>query len=269
LEFESSPKPLDSYDPAMYADLLAVEERHFWFRARNRAILSIFRPIEHGLDDGYRVLEVGCGDGNVLRALCAAAGRGTVIGMDIHLAGLAIAQHRAGSANLICADIAHPPFAHEFEVIGLFDVLEHLDDDVGALRASHELLKPRGALLITVPAGPELWSYFDVASHHKRRYTITGLNSKLRSAGFSIERLSAFMSPLYPLLWISRRVLGRDAGRNADPMHSWDIARADLRVRPITGTVLEFLLKQELRLLSRGWKPPIGPSLVGVARPAD
>jgi len=266
---QGRPPPTESYDPALYADLAAVEDRHFWFRARNQTILSLFRSVEPTLANGYRVLEVGCGDGNVLQALAPAATRGVVIGMDLHLAGLAIAHRRAGSARLVCADIAHPPFDGDVDVIGLFDVLEHLDDDISALRALHAILKRGGVLLITVPAAPALWSYFDVASHHKRRYTIGELSSRLRSAGFSIERLTPYMSPLYPLVWISRKALRRNANRSSDPVDGWNVAQADLRVRPVIGVVLEFLLKQESRLLNRGWTPPIGTSLLGIARKAD
>src|SRR5580704_14188447 len=150
-----------SYDPNLYESLVAVEDRHFWFRARNRAITAVFESLRDDLKPGYRVLEVGCGTGNVLRDLQTSAVGGNVIGMDLHMEGLRYARHRLDPAMLVQADADFPPFSVRFDVVGLFDVIEHLDDDVGVLRQLRQLVKPGGALMLTVPADPNLWSYFD------------------------------------------------------------------------------------------------------------
>jgi len=255
-----------SYDPAAYRSLVAVEERHFWFRARNRAISAVFETVRSGLAPGYRVLEVGCGTGNVLRVLQKSATDGTVIGIDLHQEGLRYAKGRLNPALLVRADVGHPPFSTRFEMVGLFDVLEHLDDDVAALRGLRDLLTDRGILLLTVPADPRLWSYFDVGSHHRRRYEEEDLRDKLVRSGFTVEYMTPYMGVLHPVLWLARRLTTWLKPRSQHAAAAWTLAEADLRVRPISGAVLGFLLDQELRLLKHRRRIPIGASLLAVAR---
>jgi SAM-dependent methyltransferase len=255
-----------SYDPGLYESLVAVEDRHFWFRARNRAIMAVFESIRNGLSPGYRVLEVGCGTGNVLRDLQKSATGGTVIGTDLHIEGLRYAQRRVNPALLVRADLGHPPFLVRFDVVGLFDVLEHLDDDVAVLRQLRGLLAPDGALMLTVPAHRSLWSYFDVGAHHRRRYEQAELREKLVAAGYSVEYLTPYMTVLQPVLWAGRRLAASRGQRPADAASAWTMARADLRVRPVSGAMLGFLLKQEIRWLRRRRQLPMGASLLAVAR---
>jgi SAM-dependent methyltransferase len=255
-----------SYDPGVYRSLVAVEDRHFWFRARNRAISAVFETLRNGLAPGYRVLEVGCGTGNVLRVLQKSATGGTVIGIDLHQEGLDYAKGRLDPALLVRADIGHPPFSIKFEMVGLFDVLEHLDDDVAALRGLRDLLTDEGILLLTVPADPRLWSYFDVGSHHRRRYEEEDLREKLVESGYVVEYLTPYMSVLHPVLWTARRLTKWLNPKSRDAAAAWNLAGADLRVRPLSGSVLGFLLEQELRLLKRRRRLPIGASLLAVAR---
>src|SRR5690349_10563409 len=83
-----------SYEPAYFAQLFAIEDRHFWFRARNRVLGRLVAGLTRGLPPGYRVLEVGCGTGTVLHTLEQACPAGTVIGMDLFAEGLAFARRR-------------------------------------------------------------------------------------------------------------------------------------------------------------------------------
>lgn len=258
--------PNSSYDPAAYRSLVAVEDRHFWFRARNRAISAVFDTVRTGLAPGFRVLEIGCGTGSVLRVLQKSAAGGTVIGVDLHQEGLRYARGRLNPALLVQADVAHPPFSVKFEMVGLFDVLEHLDDDVAALRGLRDLLTEGGILLLTVPADPRLWSYFDVGSHHRRRYEEEDLRGKLVVSGYAVEYLTPYMSVLHPVLWMARGLATLLRPRSQPAAAAWTMAEADLRVRPISGAVLGFLLEQELRLLRRRRRLPIGASLLAVAR---
>ncbi|HYN88796.1 MAG TPA: class I SAM-dependent methyltransferase, partial [Ardenticatenaceae bacterium] len=159
------PAPAAPYDPQHFAPLFAIEDRHFWFRSRNRVIAAVARQLTADLNARYRVLEVGCGTGNVLRVLERVCARGTVMGMDLFAEGLSYARART-TCTLLQGDMRRPPFDAEFDLIGLFDVLEHLPDDVQVLRDLYAMLAPGGRLLMTVPAGPSLWSYFDEASGH-------------------------------------------------------------------------------------------------------
>jgi SAM-dependent methyltransferase len=263
-------EPVDaSYDPDLYASLVAVEDRHFWFRARNRAIVAVFESIRNNLTPGYRLLEVGCGTGNVLRDLQKAAVGGTVIGMDLYHEGLRYARRRLDPALLVRADAGRPPFSVKFDVVGLFDVLEHLDHDVEVLQQLRELLGVRGVLLLTVPADPRLWSYFDVAAHHRRRYGARELHDKLVAAGYTIEYLTPYMSAIHPFLWAGRRLAALRHPSAADPLSAQRIAATDLRVRPLSGAVFGFLLGWELGMLRSRRRLRFGASLLAVARAAS
>lgn len=255
------------YDPTCYAPLVAVEDRHFWFRARNRAIATLVRQVTRGLSPGYGILEVGCGTGNVLRALTLACPDGTVVGMDLLQDGLMHARARMPGALLVRGDALRPPFGGSFEVVGMFDVLEHITDDLGVLRSLHSLVAVGGALMITVPASPALWSYFDEAALHVRRYELAELNTKLQQAGFTVEYISPYMATLYPVLWLGRRIASRGDRRSAtDPDRTRDLFNQELRINPIAGAVLGAVLAQELPWLRRRRRLPAGSSLIAIAR---
>lgn len=252
----------DSYDPEYFAPLFAVEDRHFWFRGRNPLLARIVRRLAAEFGPGYRVLEAGCGTGSVLRLLEQACMDGSVLGMDLFREGLDFARQRV-TCGLVQGDIHHPPFAVGFQVIGLFDVLEHLEDDLGVLRDLRAMLAPRGALVLTVPAGKKLWSYFDEASHHVRRYERAELQARLEASGFRVEYLSAYMLSIYPLVWLNRRLLNRA------PRNGGDQAEEELRIIPGINAILAGILSLEARLVARGVRLPFGTSLIAVARRVD
>lgn len=262
----SIPAAVQSYDPSYFPRLFAIEDRHFWFRARNRVIATLVGQVTAALRPGYRVLEVGCGTGSVLRVLERACTRGTLVGMDLFAEGLQYARQRT-SCPLVQGDIQTSPFATTFELIGLFDVLEHLPDDMQVLGNLHALLAPGGTLLLTVPAHRSLWSYFDEASHHCRRYELAELESKLVGTGYQVEYLTQYMASIFPLVWLGRRLaawLDRRPAGDAGRTH--DLAARELRITPVFNEVVALLLAQEARIIARRHPLPIGTSLVAVAR---
>ena len=264
----STPKPAPepTYDPAHFAMLFASEDRHFWFRARNRILATLAEQVTRKLPDGFRVLEVGCGTGNVLAALAQACRRGTVLGMDLFAEGLRFARQRSG-CQLLQGDMCQPPFAAQFDVVGMFDVLEHLPDDEQVLRDAHRMLAPGGALLLTVPAHQSLWSAFDEAGHHCRRYELPDLETKLARAGYTVEFLTEYMATIFPLVWLHRRLAGGGQARGASTHDQTQKMIADeLRITPGVNGVLTFLLFQEARWLARRRRLPFGTSLLAIAR---
>jgi SAM-dependent methyltransferase len=261
-----SPAGGRSYDPTCFAPLFAVEDRHFWFRARNRAIEAAVRHATSDLAPGYRVLEVGCGTGNVLRMLEHACERGLVTGMDVHAEGLGYARRRT-RCPLLQGDAHAPPFRTRFHVVGLFDVLEHLDDDVRALRDAWNLLAPSGRLILTVPAHAWLWSYFDEVSHHQRRYAVAELAARLETAGFRVEYLTQYMASIVPLVWLRRwRPVCDDVGEARPTRRIHDLTTDEVRIVPGVNALLAWLLAQEARLIARRRHLPFGASLLAVAQ---
>ncbi len=261
----SHPPARASYDSAYFAPLARIEDRHFWFRSRNRVIEGLIRRIESELRPGYRVLEVGCGTGNVLRVLRRVCTRGMTLGMDLFAGGMRFARQRT-DAELIRGDVHAPPFGAHFDLIGLFDVLEHLPDDVEVLGALRVLLTPGGRLVLTVPAHPSLWSYFDEASRHARRYDESDLIRKLTGAGFEIEYWSYYMMILFPLLWAGRRWASLNNRRSPGEGRIRELANAELRIIPGINELLTLVLTLELQIIGRRRQLPMGTSLLVIAR---
>jgi SAM-dependent methyltransferase len=255
--------PRDGYSPSFFEKLALVEDRHFWFRFRNRLLSCVVQDLIAPLPNGFRMLEAGCGNGNVLRFLSSTIRHGKVIGIDLFEEGLRLAKHRSDGL-LVRGDVHASPFGCRFEIIGAFDVIEHLHDDRQALRDFHRLLADDGLLLLTVPSHMALWSYFDQASGHYRRYSRKQLEETLDACGFRVEFATEFMMVLYPILWISRRLSGWLGGSKA----SHDRVLADLRVFPLLNPILLALLSWELPFVRRRVRIPFGSSLLAIARRA-
>jgi SAM-dependent methyltransferase len=251
------------YDPSFFQQLAGVEDRHFWFRARNRLIYSMSEKLTSGLKPGYRVLEVGCGTGNVLRVLRRACPQGTVVGLELWFDGLRFAQQRS-AGPLVQGDVRHCPFGKPFQLIGMFDVLEHIPQELETLTALRDALAPEGRLLLTVPAHQYLWSYFDEAAQHCRRYSSRDIRARLSEAGFEVEFLSPFMTTIFPLVWLVRKMSFGRPGRSSEDART--LASKEFRVLPAINGWLTQMLNLEALWVSRGHRLPIGTSLIVVAR---
>ena len=241
--------------------LLAAEDRHFWFRARNETIAALVSRSFQELPEGFRVLEVGCGSGNVLRVLQrVAAGRGSGEGLELSPDAAEAAHVRTGLSvtNGYLADLDP---TRSFDVIVAFDVLEHIADERTVLRQMRERLRPHGRLILTVPAHQSLWSPFDVASGHERRYTLATLSRALRASGFDIEYTTYFMSVLFPAMWLRRRLLkGEEHDMGA-------ILDSEFRIVPGGNQLAYQVLRQEARVVRARRRLPMGTSLAAIAMP--
>lgn len=258
--------PTESYDPEYFAPLFQAEERHFWFRARNRVITEMICRVAKAFSPGYRILEIGCGTGNVLGAVEKVCHPEAIVGMDLFLEGLRYARHRV-TCPLVQADLHRPPFSRPFELIGMFDVLEHIQEDEQVLRSLHRLVAPQGYLLLTVPAFPGLWSYFDEASHHVRRYRMKELQNKLRQAGFHTRLMSYYMAGIFPLVWLKRKAArARSSPAASGGPGDSELALEELRIVPVVNEMLARLLGWEAGLLARRIRLPFGTSILALAQ---
>jgi SAM-dependent methyltransferase len=267
----SEPQSYGGYDPSFFQQLAQIEDRHFWFRARNRLITSLTRKFTSALKPGYLILEVGCGTGNVLRALRQTCPDAVVIGMELWFDGLRFAQQRS-AGPLVQGDVRNCPFGKPFDLIGMFDVLEHIPEELETLTALRETLAPNGRLMLTVPAHQSLWSYFDEAAHHCRRYSSKDIRARLTEAGFEVEFLSQFMTSIFPIVWLVRKMSGRRRAPDSQRHGSEDaraLASREFRVLPVINGLLTGLLNLEAKWLSRGHHLPIGTSLMVVAKRSE
>jgi SAM-dependent methyltransferase len=242
------------FDPASFERLSATEEQSFWFRGRNAMILW---ALDRYFPAASSFLEVGCGTGFVLRGVRHAHPGVRLAGAELYPEGLRFAAERVPDAALLQLDAVAMPFQDEWDVVGAFDVLEHIEDDEAALRGMCQATRPGGGLLITVPQHPSLWSGADDYAHHQRRYRRRELLAKVEGAGLRVERVTSFVTLLLPAMYLSRW-RERRAGSAYDPAREHATAE---RV-----PVLERFLDAERWAISRGANLPVGGSLLLVAR---
>jgi SAM-dependent methyltransferase len=196
-------------DRAVYDRMAEIDADHWWFKARRRIIarlIETFRPKPGPL----KILEVGCGTGSNLSLL---QNYGVVDAIEPDDGARALAERRSG-LTIKGGYLPHgvPLEDGYYDLIVLFDVLEHIPEDVPALSALRDKLAPGGRILVTVPAMPSLWSAHDVAHHHQRRYTKATLTRVFRESGLTPKHVSHFNSLLLPVV-IAVRALGKLTGR--------------------------------------------------------
>lgn len=184
-----------SYPSKLHATISVVERDHFWFRGRRDIVQRVLQHFS-GVVHKKTFLEVGFGTGELLSVVERIGF--TVFGVDINKKAQIYAQKRSRATLYI------KPFLrfthHSYDAIGMFDVLEHQDNDVSFLSHAYTLLKNNGLLFLTVPAGPRLWSDIDQLSGHKRRYTKQAILIALEKSGFTplwCNYWNMFLTPFY------------------------------------------------------------------------
>lgn len=241
-------------DRRVYDRMAEHDTTHWWYRAR-RDILSDYLTREAALPQQARILEIGCGTGHNLPML---AQFGTVDAIEIDPAAREVASLRLGKAvgEAPLPALSGVPTA-AYDLIAVLDVVEHIEDDVAALRAMRERLAPGGKILITVPAHQWMWSAHDVVNHHHRRYSKATLSAAIEKAGLRPRKLGYFNSLLFPLAAGARlagRITGRDDSDDTPPP------------APVN-KLFEAIFRAERHLVGRLPMPP-GVSILTLAEPA-
>jgi SAM-dependent methyltransferase len=239
-------------DPTYGARYRELYERHWWWRAREAAILELLARLAPAGGFG-RILDVGCGDGLFFPGL---ARFGEPEGLEVEEALVTDAGRARGTIHVGPFDALFEP-GHRFGLVTLLDVVEHLDDDVEALRHAARLAAPDGLLVITVPAFQALWTAHDDTNHHRRRYTRGSLLRAAREAGLEIRSCRYLFHWLFPV-----KILVRLKERLSPGIPA--IAR-------IPPPAINRFLYGVSRLEQRTWGHfpwPLGSSLLAVAEPA-
>jgi SAM-dependent methyltransferase len=239
-------------NPEAYVEMAATESMHWWFCARRKILECVIETM--GLPHSARILEVGSGTGGNLLML-SRYGDVSALEMDENARRLSSEKThvqfaiRAGS----CPD--NIPFEGEqFDLICMFDVLEHIDEDVETLAALRKHLAPSGRMLITVPAYQWLWSAHDVFLHHKRRYTARSLREVFKQSGLRVDRLTYFNTLLLPLAALVRL---------KDRMASSKKSSGTETPPPFINSILKTIFASERHMLA-SFNLPAGISLLGI-----
>lgn len=189
-------------DPKAYLEMKAVEQQHWWFVARRSILVSILDQLD--LPKNAKILEIGCGTGGNLKMLSA---YGQVDAIEMNPDAVALVQREHGETVRVIQG-ALPGVSTDligrYDLVCMFDVLEHIADEGSALSDVKSLLNVSGKLLVTVPAYAWLWGAHDEFLHHQRRYTLGRLAQCLKANGLSPIKLSYFNSWLFPLVAIGR-----------------------------------------------------------------
>lgn len=242
------------YDASRFEALDRLESGHFWFQSRARLIAWALR---RHFPRAQSLLEIGCGTGNVLASIAEAAPGLRLAGSDAHASALPFAQRRVAAAVLLQMDARSIPWREEFDVVGAFDVIEHIEDDDRVLREMYASCRPGGGIIVTVPQHAWLWSYRDEFANHVRRYRRPDLLRKIRSAGFERTWATSFVTGLLPLMALSRlRQRTRESFRPS----------SELQLPRLHNRVLGAVMALERWLIAIGLRLPAGGSLLAVAR---
>jgi SAM-dependent methyltransferase len=229
-----------------------AEDRHWWYCGRRRVLDVLMRSLP--LASGARILDAGCGSG---RNMVDLQNYGEVTGIELSPPSVQAARARE-VGEVVEGSVLEMPFADaSFELAVSLDVIEHLQDDVGALRELRRVVAPGGRLLVTVPAYQWLWSRHDVINHHHRRYNSTTLLSAAQSAGWRAERTTHFNSLLLPLAAAMRALETLDRGDKGSSLDLW------IPPAPVNWA-LQQPLRLEAGLISRGLRIPAGLSLLAL-----
>lgn len=245
----------EGFEADYFAGLAAMEAGNFWFRSRNRLLIWALRRY---FPEAKNFLEIGCGNGFVLSGIREAFPELALSGGEIFREGLNFAAERLPAVELFQMDARRIPFREEFDVIGAFDVLEHVKEDEEVLSQMYEATRKGGGILITVPHHPFLWSPVDDHARHVRRYKTQELKDKAKRAGFDNVRVTSFVSVLLPLLIISRFKRRRTR-------KEFDL-NPEFRIGSLLNATLEKLLDGERAMIRAGLSIPVGSSLLFVAR---
>jgi len=236
------------------------EHASFWCRSRTRLLKQVINKYTYN-KEGVQFLELGCGTGFFIREL-AKDKRFEITGSDIYLGGLKYAKTKLPEADFVQIDATSNYMDKKFDIIGAFDVIEHIEDDEKVIENVARSLRDEGYFIVTVPQYKFLWTQLDEWVKHKRRYSRKELIAKLKSGGFEIVYQSSFIFTLFPLMMLSRLTSRRsvpveDETKNVERL---------VKLSPVLNWLFDKVMYLDEYLIRLGFSLPFGGSLLVVAR---
>jgi SAM-dependent methyltransferase len=251
--------PAEAIDfPGQWYDIM--DQDHFWMIWRTRAFLQQCRALSISTQAAYSVLEIGCGYG-ILRRMLEAETRWTIDAMDLNAGALAHSTPGRGRTALYNIHDRAPDLAASYDAIILFDVIEHIESPTEFLASALYHLKPGGHVFINVPALQSLYSKFDVAVGHCRRYSKATLRAELAKAGIRKVDVRYWGLTMLPVLAL-RKLLVSLSSENAGKTTTV-VQRGVQPPNRLTAAVLTGAMEFETRLIPNA---PIGTSLLYVGQ---
>lgn len=237
-----------------------IEDNSFWFKHRNNCIIAAIRSFP----PTGPIFDVGGGNGYVTNAIIKSGYEAVLV--EPGLEGAMNAKRKRGITDIICATIEDARvFPHSLPAIGIFDVLEHIEDELSFLTIIRELLSTEGKLYITVPAYPFLWSFEDVHAKHYRRYTLKSISAVLGLCGFEVE-FETYIFRLLPIPIFLFRTIPSRLGLKKDSTLS-RIKKEHAANNVLFKKLLSIFLASEVYRIGEKLSIPFGGSCLVVAKP--
>jgi SAM-dependent methyltransferase len=238
----------------LYEEHALLESDHWWFVARRAIVESVLHrhlpPVTN-----RRIIDVGCGTGGMLPLL---ARFGDVSGLEGDAQAVEHCERAFAAFDVQRGDIpGDVPSDGSFDVAAAFDVIEHIDDDLGAVQSLRDAVHPAGSVVVTVPALSWLWSDHDVVNGHKRRYTRRSLADVIARAGLDLVHLSYFNTVLLPTV-AAARLAQRLLPRPVEPHSDFTMPAS-----PVNRLLTRAMSSERAIVASR--RLPVGVSLIAVA----
>ena len=243
--------------------------QNFWSESRTRLLKGVLGDIAANIRRErtglrtVRLLEVGCGSGKFLAALAADADL-SLTGSEVYLKGLQSEKrwNAARAVEFVQLDVEHDAIPEKFDIVGAFDVLEHIPDDLSAMKNVAAMLDDGGYFVITVPQYMFMWSSLDELVMHKRRYAKSELLDKLDKAGFSVDYCTSYLFLLFPLMLASRMTdkLKKPAADRSGALKS------KVQFPAVLDRAFSTVMRADEALIRRRLRLPFGGSLLLIAR---
>lgn len=238
----------------LLAEMYEMEGDYWWHKSKRECVISLLKRFNK-LDS--KILDVGCGTGYLLKDLNHHTTKS--YGLDSSKLSLRYSKKR-GLKNISFFDIEKGPFKGSFDVITATDVIEHIQNDNQAMGNIAKSLKSHGFVVISTPAFPFLWSYWDVLAGHYRRYDKDSLFRLLEDNGFEVCYFSYTDMVIFIPAIISRFIKSRLMEKRALEFDSDFI-----KVSKLVNKLLLFILKIEMKLAGL-ISLPFGLSCIVVAQ---
>lgn len=236
----------------LYEDLYVTEDKHWWHVSKRKICLDFIEKYSNA--KAPQILDIGCGTGKNIEALSRL---GTVWGIDNSKVAVDYCVNKRKLRKIYLADAQITNFHNgKFDIVTMLDVLEHLDDKI-TIKEIRRILKPKGLLVLTVPASQRLWSQWDVALHHKRRYSKKSLFDILTLQGFKVIKISYMYSFLIIPVLIIRSIKSIFAQKHYSSDFQITIWGSNLLMSQIS--------KFERQIIKR-FNIPFGTSLICIAQ---